>query len=73
MRIKIESTNKIVTLNGIHARIWEGETETGIKCHCFITRIAAHKDDDLGQFDRELQEHQEPSPEIQAYPMRLVL
>lgn len=39
MKITIESTDKIVYLNGIPARIWEGETASGICVHCFITRI----------------------------------
>ena len=43
MKITIESTDKIVYLNGIPARIWEGETASGICVHCFITRIAVRK------------------------------
>lgn len=45
MKITIESTDKIVYLNGIPARIWEGETASGICVHCFITRIAVRKDE----------------------------
>ncbi len=44
MKITVENTTKIVTLNGVPARIWEGFTESGIKCHCYITRIAIDKD-----------------------------
>ncbi len=44
MKITIESTSKIVTVetrNGpIQARVWQGETESGIPVHAFITRIA---------------------------------
>ena len=45
MKITIESTSKIVSLNGIPARIWEGETENGIKVHCFISRIAVDRNE----------------------------
>lgn len=73
MRITIESTDKIVELNGIPARIWEGTSESGVPVHCFITRIAAHKDYDLSQFDRELQEQRVPSADVAGIPLRLIL
>ena len=73
MKMTIESTTKMVELNGVPARIWEGETESGIKVHCFITRIGVDLDSDQSQFQRELQEHRPPSPEIEAYPLRLLI
>lgn len=74
MKITIESTNKIVELNNVPARIWEGETETGIKVHCFITRVAVAKDEArIAEFENELQETREPSPEIKGIPARLIL
>lgn len=39
-----------------------------------ITRIAAHKDDDLSQFEAELREQRPPTnPDVNTYPARLVL
>lgn len=73
MKITIESTSKIVEINGVPARIWEGETEKGIKVHAFITRIAAPKDQNLTEFEKELQEHRAPSAEIKAYPLSMIL
>jgi len=77
MKITIENTTKIVDLNGVPARIWEGTTESGIPVHCFITRIAVPKDADestLACFARELEEQRAPSAMIDAsYPARLVL
>jgi hypothetical protein len=73
MKITIESTSKIVTLNNIPARIWEGETESGIQVHCYVTRIAVARNDDASEFERELQEHRAPSPVIEAIPARLIL
>lgn len=78
MRVQLESTDKIVELTTpsgvVPARIWEGTTENGIACHAFVTRIAVSKDLDASEFERELQEHKPPSPEIsRAYDLRLVL
>lgn len=73
MKITIESTTKIVDLNGVPARIWEGETESGIKCHCYVTRIACKADDENGniEFMKELQQQRTPSIEVDAIPLKL--
>jgi hypothetical protein len=74
MKIIIESTEKITSLNGVPARIWEGYTQSGIKIHCFIARVAVSEDEkDIEQFEKELKECKVPSPEIEAYPARLIL
>ena len=73
MKIEIESTTKIVHLNGVPARIWEGKTESGIPVHCYVTRISIQKDSDATQFEQELQEHRIPSLEIEAIPLRMIL
>jgi len=73
MKIEIESTTKIVHLNGVPARIWEGKTASGIPVHCFITRIAIGKDAETSEFERELQEHRPPTAEIEAIPLRMIL
>lgn len=74
MKITIENTSKIVELNGLPARIWEGETESGIKVHCYITRIAIDKDEPRAeQFEKELQSVKAPSAEVISIPLRLLL
>lgn len=74
MKITIESTSKIVELNGVPARLWEGHTESGIEVHCFITRIAVHKDQDCSQFEKELKEQPQPSALLDGvYPLRMIL
>ena len=74
MKITIESTSKIVSLNGIPARIWEGETENGINVHFFISSIAVDRNEThTEEFNRDLQEVRSPSAEIAAYPMNLIL
>lgn len=74
MTVTIHSTTKIVELNGVPARIWEGETDTGIKVHCYVTRVAIDKDEPRAeQFQQELQECRVPSTDVQAIPLRLIL
>jgi hypothetical protein len=74
VKVTLESTSAIVTLNGVPARVWEGHTENGIACHALITRIAVHKDHDASQFERELQECRPPSADLaNVYPSRMVL
>jgi hypothetical protein len=78
MKITLESTTKIVTLETatghVPARLWEGVTESGIPVHAFITRIAVHKDLDASQFERELEEQRAPSRLVdQTYPARMIL
>ena len=73
MTIILTSTTKVITLNGIPCRVWEGETKSGIPMHAYIPRVAVHKDLDCSQFDQELQECQPPSFEVDAIPLRLLI
>lgn len=78
MKVTIESTDKIVelTMHGqtLPARVWEGETAHGVKCHAYITRIAVDPDADAREFERDLQaQHKPASAAIAAIPLRLVL
>lgn len=72
----ITSTTKITQLNGVPARVWEGESERGTPVIVFVTRIAVAKDagaDAHAEFERELQEHGAPTPEVESWPIRMVL
>jgi hypothetical protein len=73
MEITLRHTDKIVELNGIPARIWEGQTANGIPIHAFITRIAVLNGDDQTQFEAELQVASAPSVAVQAIPLRLLI
>lgn len=73
MKVTLESTTLIATVNGVPARIWEGHTESGIPVHAYITRIGVPKGQDESQFQAELQECRPPSPEIEAIPLRMIL
>ncbi len=61
MKIQIESTDEITTLDGVPCRVWRGTTERGIDCFVFVHRIAVHKADDAAEFEAELAEMDTPS------------
>ena len=76
MELIIESTTKIVTLNGLPARVWEGRTGSGIPVHCYITRIAVKEGLPATaylEFEKELAEQSVPSAEVIAIPARMIL
>jgi hypothetical protein len=73
MKIELESTTKLVTLNGVPARLWQGRTAAGVQVHAFITRIAVDRSDDTSQFEAELVEQTSPRPELDVYPLRMIL
>jgi hypothetical protein len=77
MTITITNTTSIAELeiNGtdVPARLWEGQTASGIPVHCYIVRIGVHESQDCAQFERELQEQRKPSFELAAIPLRLIL
>ena len=76
MKIEVTSTEKIVQLNGMPARLWEGKTESGIPVHCFIPLIAPTippLDARQSEFLVELKQTKPPSAELETYPARLVL
>ena len=73
MMMTIRSTTKIVTANGIQCRVWEGVTEKGVKVQALIPRVAVQEGQDVSQFERELEEHAAPTPEVEAWPLRMIL
>jgi hypothetical protein len=74
MKITIESTTRIVTINGAPARVWEGTSENDIPVIAVIARISVRDDQDTSQFERELRECRPPSPDaVRAFDARLIL
>ncbi len=76
MKLSIEPTSKIVTLNGVPARIWEGRADDGTPVHVFVARVGVPADEPaevLERFEQALEVVRPPSAEVKAYPARLVL
>lgn len=84
MKITIESTTKMVTLmiDGaeLPARVWQGETASGIPVVCFVTAIAPEiPKGDPGidaltvEFDRDLERYADPRPTVAAIDPRFII
>lgn len=73
MKLTAESTDKIVHVNGVPARVWNAVTEGGVRCTLLVTRVAVAVDQDGSEFERELSEHAAPTAEAAAWPLRMVL
>lgn len=76
MKLNIESTTKIVELNGVQCRLWEGETESGIPVVCFIPRVAVNKNENnerMAVFEKELTECKTPRADTMQFPSRLII
>lgn len=54
MRINIESTQEILVVNGVPARVWLGETDDGKKVEALICILKPAKGEEPQEFDEEL-------------------
>ncbi|TXH51299.1 MAG: hypothetical protein E6Q97_18570 [Desulfurellales bacterium] len=76
MKVSLESTNRMIEINGVPARVWEGTTESGCRVFAAIAQVAHHKDDDpkAFEFERDLTPHKPASPRaIECWPLRMVI
>lgn len=74
MKLTIESTTRVITVNGVPARVWEGKSEDGIPVYCAITRVAVPEGADQSQFQRELVQHKLPSDAaVHCFPLKMVI
>jgi hypothetical protein len=60
VKITMQSTNELITVNGALARIWVGQTENGIPVTCYVTNVMVARTEDLSEFERELREVRPP-------------
>jgi hypothetical protein len=71
LKITIESTGELATINGVPCRLWQGETETGIPVVAMVAILGVERAEDCEQFDRELLEQAAPRPDLAAaFPSR---
>lgn len=54
MKIEMEATDQITTMDGVRGRIWKGTTETGQSCLVFVHRIMVPVGEDQAAFERAL-------------------
>ena len=73
MRLDIENTDILATINGVPARVWQGKSSSGIPVTVWVTRIAVNEKEDTALFQKELRECAPPTVEAQSFPLRMVL
>lgn len=77
MTITMEPTTKVVTLDGVPARIWEGTSDNGATVHVFVTRVAVptelNSPEQVQAFADALLEQRPPSLLVEEWPLRLIL
>lgn len=56
MQIAIESTDRIVEIDGVSCRVWNGVTAAGVDCEVYIHRLRVLSIDDCSEFDAALRE-----------------
>lgn len=69
MKLTIVATEKLTHMDGVPVRVWEGVTESGVKCLVFVHRIAVSNSENAEQFERELKEQLPPGI---AYNLRQI-
>lgn len=74
MKLTIESTTRVINVNGVPARVWEGTSENGTPVYLAVTRVAVPEGADQAPFQKELQTHKGPSDAaVQCFPLRMVI
>ncbi len=73
MKITVESTTKIVEVNGTPARIWQGTTAAGIPITALITSVAVDREQDQAEFDADLTEHAAPTVAVGHWPAVMLI
>lgn len=71
--LTLHPTTKLVQLDNVLCRVWEGQTSGGLRVHAFIARVACEQDADASELEAVLKETSAPSMEIAVYPARMVL
>lgn len=62
MHLLLESTDKIVDVDGAQCRVWTGVTRDGVQCVAFVRRVAVRGDQPRDDFDRDLSPRPQPTP-----------
>lgn len=73
MKLILEPTSKIIEIDGVPCRVWQGHSESGVPCHAHIALIAVNRDADAEDFNRELREVAAPRADVGDLPARMTL
>lgn len=72
MKITIQSTDKVIHLNGAPTRIWEGATENGLPIVCLVSELTGDFDGPYDEFERYPNKHTLASPAAERFALRMV-
>lgn len=63
MKVEIEPTGTIVVFEGVHCRVWQGQTEAGVRVELLVARLASTSQDprDHEAIGKELSVQREPA------------
>lgn len=79
MKVTIESTAQIIEVTvpagapRTAGRLWVGTTEKGVPVQLLVLRVAVPNAERQDDFKHELEETPAPTPEVVAFPLRMVL
>lgn len=75
MKLFIEPTKTIDTIEGAPCRLWTGETDKGVPVHVYVRCLSArtHDGEALADFDRELQALPTMERQPVSFDIRLVV
>jgi hypothetical protein len=54
MKMRIEATGLLTTIDGVPARLWIGVTAGGIPCRVYLCGLEARAEDDVERLEREM-------------------
>lgn len=63
MKVEIEPTGTIVVYEGVHCRVWQGQTDAGVRVELLVARLASTSQDpgDHEAIGKELALQREPA------------
>lgn len=65
MKATMQSTNKMVIVNGLNLRVWEGVTEKGLRFVALVNRLACgNPQDQLSLISETMLGHKDPDPAL---------
>ncbi len=75
MKLTIEPTDRMETIEGVPCRRWQGQTEDGTPVHVWVRMLSpqTHDAQRLAVFDRELKALPAVRRELVSFDMRIVL
>lgn len=60
MRMTIKSTSRIVRLDGVECRAWQGITDRAVRVTLYVARVEVDDSQDCSELDDELVETKPP-------------